>query len=98
MRTGESGRILESEHVGCVGDAGSETVRAIRVESVDEGLTVMVVIHTGAHTDRGFCVRRVDQADAGGKVLLLLRPICGCMVGFAGRRERDQWLVNLALM
>ena len=98
MGTGEAGRVFKAIYVGCIADFGGETIGAICVESVYQGLAVVVVVDAGAGADGGLCVRRVDDAQARSKVAFLLRPVSGFVIGFTGGRERDYRLEDLALL
>ena len=98
VRAGKARIVLVAILVGRVGDAGSEAVGANIVKGVDEGLAVVVVIHTGAGTDGGSGIGGVNHADARGEVLFLLGPVCGRVVGVAGGGEGDDGLVHLAML
>ena len=98
VRAGKAGRVLVAQLVRPIRDAGSEAVGAGGVKGIDQGLSVVVVVHACTGAECGSSIGRPDDAGAWSKVVFLFGPVGGRVVGFAGGSEGNDGFVDFALL
>src|ERR1700733_2453623 len=94
----EARRILEAQHVGRVGDSGTDAKGAFLIKGVHKRFAIVVVIQAGTGADRGAGVWCPNYPNAWCDVIFLLGPVAGSVICLAGRGKGKRLLIDLALL